>query len=75
MVLRRPRRRLLLSLGVLLLLLAIGVSFFWFYWLGPLRDYVHGEEDRDPFGLMRRWSTVQKRIRRTGWGAWDSGVV
>ena len=75
MVLMRPRRRLPLSLGVVLLILAIAVSFCWFHWLEPLRGFIHARENPDPLGLREEWARTKNRLRQTGWGHFDSDIV
>ncbi len=67
---KRRKRRVFLSLGVFSLLLAGGVSFFWFYWFGPLRAYYRRGGPigyPDLLGGKKEWGKTKKRIRRTGW--------
>lgn len=73
---RQRKRWILLSFGVLLLLVAVGGSFFWFYWLNPQRKYIgRCYVWNDPLWHHRKWADTQKRIRRFRWWHDDFGWV
>jgi hypothetical protein len=72
---RRRKRRILLFIGITSLLLATAVSFLWFYWLGPLRQFGHWIETPYTLSPREEWTRTKRRIRRTGWNHSDCITV
>jgi hypothetical protein len=51
--------------GIFLLVVSVSISFFWFYWLAPIR-HLHDSDWVKNHSMRQIWIEEQKQIHRTG---------